>query len=102
MASSVQTGLPVTSVVSTQDLTFNAAGGSSVRSTQLTLRTIRLALGKQANVRLAIGDVTVTATAAGFLFVGPGTEFFQIESGQYIAAISDDTTTGTLNVSVVN
>lgn len=80
------------------NLSFNAAGGASVRNGPWDTSCLRLAIGAAQNVRVNVGDGTVVATSASALFVGPGVEHIAIQPGQYVAAISDDAGTGSLNI----
>ncbi len=81
-----------------QNLAYNASGGASAQAGPFATSVLRLAIGKSSNVRIAVGDSTITATATSAMLVGPGTEYIGITSGQYLAAISDDATTGSLNI----
>ena len=81
-----------------QDLAYNAAGGASVRAGPFAAQVLRLALWVAGTVRISIGDGTVAATSSSTVIVGIGVEFIGIKSGQYLAAISNDATTGSLNI----
>ena len=81
------------------DQAYNASGGASVRVGPLSCSVIRLAVATSSSFRFAIGDNSVAATATdNTLFVGPGVESFGFVPGNYIAFISNDATTGTVNI----
>lgn len=79
------------------NLAYEAAAGASQRAGPFATAILRLALAS-GNVRIATGDGTVVATATATLLVGPGTEYIAIERGEYLAALSNDTTAGSLNI----
>lgn len=82
------------------NISFNASGGAATLGGPYQSSVIRIACGAARNVRLAIGDSGVTAGAGSTLFVGPGVEFIGITPGQYVSAISDDASAGSINITI--
>jgi hypothetical protein len=92
--------LPAISWGASSNLAYNAAGGAATSAGPFSTGVIRLALSS-GNVYLAIGSTSGNAQSAlnpGTLIMGPGIEFVAIPNGWYLAAISEDTGTGSINI----
>lgn len=89
--------VPVILWGASQDISYNQAGGGSTNAGPFTASLVRLAQGGTANVRVAIGNSGVTATSSSTLLL-PGVEFVAFTPGSYIAVISNDATSGSINV----
>jgi hypothetical protein len=79
------------------DLAYNASGGAVVSAGPFNTSVIRIAIGTTGNFRFWRG-AQGSQTGTGVLFVGPGVEYFGINPGEYVNAISNDTSAGTLNI----
>lgn len=82
------------------NLTYQNNSGSGVSAGPFSTGVVRIAQ-PSGNVYVAIGSSSVNAIAnlnPGTLVIGPEVEFVAVPNGWYVAAISFDTTTGTINL----
>lgn len=85
------------------NVTFAAAGGASAQSAAFgaQTRSIRIcvqgAVTATSGLRIAVGD-NPTASATTALLPVNWVEYIKVTPGQKIAALSNDTVTGTLSV----
>lgn len=92
--------LPAISWGASVNLAYNASGGSAVNTGPFSTGIIRIAQAS-GNVYVAIGNSGANAQSAlnpGTLVIGPEVEFIAIPNGWFVAAISFDASTGTLNI----
>src|SRR5262249_36616349 len=99
---------PASRASATQNVTFNAAGGASTQSTTFGAQTyqIRVAVSGTgfaaapaftAGARIAIGDNPTASGTTTFVPV-QCIDYFAVTPGQKIAALGNDTGTGTVSV----
>lgn len=94
--------LPVIQLGTSTNVAYNAAGGASTQSTALSANCsmvqISFHLGStNTGVRIAVG-LNPTATSTSTLLPASGTWFVAVSPGWKIAVLSDDTGTGSINV----
>lgn len=95
-------GTPVPAILigTSQNLSYNVAGGASAQSQAFGDNTTLIEVAAHvtgSGVRIATGTAPV-ASATSKLLPGSGTWFFVVAPGWKLAAISDDATTGTINI----
>lgn len=83
-----------------RDLVFNSSGGASVLVGPLNTTLVRISYIGTGSVRVAIGvDTSVAAAATSTLMGGsPFVEHVVVPFGGYVAALSNDASGGTLNI----
>ena len=89
-----------------QNIAYNAAGGASTASTAFGAQTYWIRVCAVATypavtgdgVRIVVGDGTPTATATSTLLPLNWVETIAVTPGQKIAALSNNATTGSLNI----
>lgn len=89
--------------VGKNNVTFNAAGGASVQSAAFGSQTYWIRVCAQgvvsatSGVRISVGDSPTADSTTAYLPVN-WVEYIKVTPGQKIAALSNDTITGTLSV----
>jgi|RhiMetdeSRZDD1v2_1073273.scaffolds.fasta_scaffold797566_2 hypothetical protein len=92
-----------------QNVAYNAAGGASAASTVFGAQTYQVrvvaisgvaaAIGDA--VRIVVGDGTPTATATSTVLSVNQAEYLTCTPGQKVAVLSNNASTGTLNVTEI-
>lgn len=92
-----------------QNVAYNAAGGASAASTAFGSQTFQIcvvaisAVAAAAGdaVRIVVGDGTPTAGATSSVLPLNVVEYFTCSPGQKIAVLSNNASTGTLNITEI-
>lgn len=93
--------IPVIQLGTSQNVSYNAAGGASTQSaafganTTLVMVSVNVATG--IGVRIATGT-NPTASSTTTLLPASGSWYFCVEPAWKLAVLSNDTNTGTINI----
>lgn len=93
--------VPAIQIGTSQDITYNAAGGANVQSDAFGAQTTLIEVAAHvtgSGVRIATGTDPDATSGTHKLLPGSGTWFFVVAPGWKLAAVSDDTATGVLNI----
>lgn len=93
--------VPAIQIGTSQDLAYNAAGGANVQSAAFGDNTTLIEVSAHitgSGVRIATGTNPNVTVGTHELLPGSGAWFFVVAPGWKIAAISDDATTGFINI----
>jgi len=93
--------LPAYQLGASQNVAYNAAGGASTQSTVVgastTLILVAATLGTGNGVRIAVG-ANPTASSTTTLLPASGVYAISVQPGWVIAVLSNDTNTGSINI----
>lgn len=94
--------IPVIRLGTTQNVAYNAAGGASTQSTAFGASTTLILIAARipaanTGVRIAIAS-SPTATSSTTLIPASGWFYAEVQPGWKLAVLSDDTGTGTINI----
>jgi len=94
----MQRPLNIFDLGASQNRAYNAAGGASLQTTAFATTTWAIMIAVTGDgVRIAIGN-DPTASSTSTLLLGPGMYIFAAPPGGKLAALSNDATPGTINV----
>ncbi len=93
--------IPAVQIGTSQDLAYNAAGGANAQSNAFGIKTSVIEVAAHitgTGVRIAIGLNPDATSGTNKLLPGSGSWYFVVAPGWKLAAVSDDVTSGTLNI----